>query len=61
MVLADDNFTAIANAVREGRSVYDNLKQAIVFPLPVSGGESLAMIGAVQIGHTLRITPLSML
>ncbi|MDP2696496.1 cation-transporting P-type ATPase [Thalassospira sp.] len=61
MVLADDNFASIVNAVREGRTVYDNLKKAIVFLLPVNGGESLGIIIAILLGLTLPITPLQIL
>ena len=61
MVLADDNFASISRAVREGRTVYDNLKKAIAFLLPVNGGESLSIIGALLIGLTLPITPLQIL
>ncbi len=61
MVLADDNFASIAQAVREGRTVYDNLKKAILFLLPVNGGESLAILAAVVAGLTLPITPLQIL
>jgi len=61
VVLADDNFASIAAAVREGRTVYDNLKKAIVFLLPVNGGESFAIIAAVLLGFTLPITPLQIL
>ena len=61
MVLADDNFASIAAAVREGRTVYDNLKKAIVFLLPVNGGESFAIIMAIVLGYTLPITPLQIL
>lgn len=61
MVLADDNFASIATAVREGRTVYDNLKKAIVFLLPVNGGESFAIIIAILLGYTLPITPLQIL
>ena len=31
MVLTDDNFASIAHAVEEGRTVYDNLRKAILF------------------------------
>ncbi len=61
MVLADDNFASIASAVREGRTVYDNLKKAILFLLPVNGGESLAILAAIILGTTLPITPLQIL
>jgi len=61
VVLADDNFASLAAAVREGRTVYDNLKKAIVFLLPVNGGESFAIIAAVLLGFTLPITPLQIL
>ncbi|WP_020158566.1 cation-transporting P-type ATPase [Methylobacter marinus] len=61
MVLADDNFASIAQAVREGRNVYDNLKKAILFLLPVNGGESLSIIATVLAGLTLPITPLQIL
>ncbi len=61
MVLADDNFASIAAAIREGRTVYDNLKKAIVFLLPVNGGESFAIIAAIALGYTLPITPLQIL
>ncbi len=61
MVLADDNFASVVRAVREGRTVYDNLKKAILFLLPVNGGESLAILIAVMVGLTLPITPLQIL
>nr|WP_157092267.1 cation-transporting P-type ATPase [Thioalkalivibrio nitratireducens] len=61
MVLADDNFASIANAVREGRTVYDNLKKAITFLLPINGGESGSIIAAIMLGLALPITPLQVL
>jgi magnesium-transporting ATPase (P-type) len=61
IVLADDNFATIAEAVRAGRTVYDNLKKAIVFLLPVNGGEALALIVALLLGLTLPITPVQIL
>jgi magnesium-transporting ATPase (P-type) len=61
IVLADDNFATIAAAVRAGRTVYDNLRKAIVFLLPVNGGEALALIAALLLGLTLPITPVQIL
>ncbi len=61
IVLADDNFATIAAAVESGRTVYDNLKKAIVFLLPVNGGEALALIAALLLGVTLPITPVQIL
>jgi len=56
MVLTDDNFASIAHAVEEGRTVYDNLKKAIMFILPTNGGEALTIIAAILLGRMLPIT-----
>ncbi len=40
VVLADDNFTSIEQAVEEGRTIYDNLRKSILFILPTNGAES---------------------
>ncbi|MBK5926393.1 cation-translocating P-type ATPase [Rhodobaculum claviforme] len=61
LVLADDNFASIAEAVRQGRTVYANLKKVIAFLLPVNGGESAALIIAVMFGLLLPVTPLQVL
>ena len=61
MVLTDDNFATISAAVREGRVVYDNLRKAILFLLPINGAESMALIAAVLAGATLPITALQIL
>lgn len=61
IVLADDNFATIAAAVKAGRTVYDNLKKAIIFLLPVNGGESLSLVAAILLGLTLPITPVQIL
>jgi magnesium-transporting ATPase (P-type) len=57
MVLADDNFASIAAAVEEGRTVYDNLKKAILFILPTNGGEAFVMVTAIVLGVALPLTP----
>lgn len=61
IVLADDNFATIAAAVSAGRTVYDNLKKAVLFLLPVNGGESLSLVAAILLGLTLPITPAQIL
>ncbi|MCU7799437.1 MAG: HAD-IC family P-type ATPase [gamma proteobacterium symbiont of Lucinoma myriamae] len=61
MVLTDDNFSSIANAVEEGRTVYDNLKKAILFILPTNGGEALIIVAAILFGRMLPITPVQIL
>ncbi len=61
MVLADDNFASIAYAVEEGRTVYDNIRKAIVFILPTNIGEAGIVVGAIVFGMTLPITPVQIL
>lgn len=61
MVLMDDNFASIVAAVKEGRTVYDNLRKVLAWTLPTNAGESLAIIAAITLGLTLPITPLQIL
>ncbi|WP_334135607.1 cation-translocating P-type ATPase [Tepidimonas sp.] len=61
MVLTDDNFATIARAVREGRTVYDNLRKVITFLLPINGGESVSLLLAVLLGLDLPIAPVQIL
>jgi magnesium-transporting ATPase (P-type) len=61
MVLADDNFASIVAAVREGRTVYDNVVKVIGWTLPTNGGEALSLILAIAIGSALPITALQIL
>lgn len=61
LVLADDNFATIVTAVREGRTVYDNIKKVISWLLPTSSGEAMTIIAALLFGMTLPITPIQIL
>jgi magnesium-transporting ATPase (P-type) len=61
MVLADDNFASIEQAVEEGRTIYDNLKKAIIFILPTNAGEAFVIMAAILLGRTLPITPIQIL
>lgn len=61
LVLADDNFASIAAAVREGRTVYDNIKKVISWTLPTNAGEAMTIIVALLAGLNLPITPIQIL
>jgi magnesium-transporting ATPase (P-type) len=56
MVLLDDNFASIVAAVREGRTVYDNIRKVIGWTLPTNGGETVAVVLAILVGFTLPMT-----
>ena len=61
MVLADDNFASIVAAVREGRTIYDNLTKMIALELPTNGGEAFTIIMAILFGLTLPVTAVQIL
>lgn len=60
-VLVDDNFASIVAAVREGRTVYDNIKKVISWTLPTNAGEAMTIVVALMFGMTLPITPIQIL
>ena len=62
MVLADDNFASIAAAVEEGRTIYNNIRKAIVFILPTNGGQAGVLVAAILLGLPhLPISPVQIL
>ncbi|HEX8592056.1 MAG TPA: cation-transporting P-type ATPase [Pseudomonas sp.] len=61
IVLADDNFASIVAAVREGRTVYDNIKKVLSWTLPTNAGEAMTIIVALFFGMTLPVTPIQIL
>ena len=56
MVLADDNFASITAAVREGRTVYNNIEKALLFMLPTNIAQGLVIMAAIFVGFTSPIT-----
>ncbi len=56
MVLLDDNFASIVNAVREGRTVQDNIRKVISWEIPTNGAETLAVVLAILAGFSLPMT-----
>ena len=61
LVLADDNFASIVAAVREGRTVYDNIKKVISWTLPTNAGEAATIVAALLFGMVLPVTPVQIL
>ena len=61
IVLADDNFATIANAVHEGRTIFDNIKKSLLFILPTNGGEAGVILLAVFLGIALPVTAVQIL
>ena len=61
VVLADDNFASIVAAVREGRTVYDNIKKVISWTLPTNAGEATTVVVALLAGMALPVTPVQIL
>lgn len=61
LVLAEDNFASIAAAIREGRTVYDNIKKVISWTLPTNAGESMTIIVALFLGMALPVTAVQIL
>jgi len=61
MVITDDNFASIEEAVEEGRGVFDNLLKFIVWTVPANLGEGLVVIAAIVLGVSLPMTPVQIL
>ncbi|MBT2571812.1 cation-transporting P-type ATPase [Planococcus sp. ISL-110] len=61
MILVDDNFSTIVNAVKEGRRVYDNLKKTILFILPTNVSEGALIFVSILFGTALPLTAVQIL
>jgi len=61
IVLLDDNFAAIIEAVRLGRAVIANIRKMLFYLISTSIGEAMTMIGALLLGLPLPVTAVQVL
>lgn len=61
MVLLDDNFATIVNAVEEGRTIYDNIRKAVQYLLSCNLGEIVAIFTAILLGLGSPLLPVQIL
>jgi Ca2+-transporting ATPase len=61
MVLTDDNFATIVKAVKEGRTIYDNIVKFVRFQLSTNIGAILTVLVAPFLGLPLPFTPIQLL
>ncbi|WP_205942662.1 cation-translocating P-type ATPase [Pedobacter psychroterrae] len=50
MILTDDNFATIVEAIEQGRNIYNNIKKSVIFLLTCNLGEVVAMLATLMIG-----------
>ena len=61
MILTDDNFATIVDAVREGRSIYANIKKVVGFLLGTNIGEVVSVFAAMLLWHKSPLLSMQLL
>ena len=61
MILTDDNFTSIVNAIEEGRGIFDNIRKFVNYLLSSNLGEIFVILFATLLGMPLPLTAIQIL
>lgn len=61
MILTDDNFVTIVEAVKQGRNIYDNIKKAIHFLLATNIGEIVTIFMGLLLGYKSPLLAIQLL
>lgn len=61
LVLLDDDFSTLVEAVREGRTIYANIRRSIRYLLSCNTGEVTAMLFGMLLGMPVVLTPVQLL
>ncbi|MFH0869227.1 MAG: calcium-translocating P-type ATPase, SERCA-type [archaeon] len=61
MILEDDNFATIVNAIREGRGIYDNIKKFVRFMITSNASEVMTVFFATMVSLPLPLLAVQIL
>jgi magnesium-transporting ATPase (P-type) len=62
MILADDNFATIVYAVKEGRTVWDNLRKVLLINTPINNAQGMSVLFGIICGlPQAPLTPVQVL
>jgi len=61
VILTDDNFATIVNAVEEGRIIFSNIKKFVFFLLSCNIGEILLVFISILLGWEVPLLPIQLL
>lgn len=61
IILLNDNFKSIVDAMHEGRTIFANIRRMLFYLLSTNAGEVITMIGSLAIGLPIPLVPVQIL